>query len=305
MNEYSFLKPENTLAIINGNKIQKKEIVTLRDRLIQDRIEFRVTQKPGDATTVTKKSKGVKTLLAIGGDGTLFEVINGMDLNLQQVGLIPAGTVNSIAHFMQYKGVLDAYNKLRSGIVQDVDVITSKLFKTSGTFQQKLFLGFLSAGHLADLTCIATKCKLFPNIVRYSIATLLNTFLLPKIECCIKRDNKTAEKKIVTSFIINNGFSHFFSFVPSWTLYDGAFELEIVKRTRLVQFMYNFNRFVPLFHSRNWQTGVKSIECTFKKPQTLMGDGELFKEIIRIEIATLHKKLKLCCPGEINLTFGT
>ena len=304
MNRNSFLKPENTLAIINGKKSRQKEIRNLLGIMKQEGINIKITHEPGDATTFAAKAKDFKTLVAVGGDGTLFEIINGMDLNLQQVGLIPAGTVNCIAHFMKYKGVLDAYNKLQSGKIQEVDLITVKLYKTSGIFYKKLFLGFLAAGHLAGLTNIAGKFSIFPKILRYSIATLLNTLFLSKIECTIKIGNRVDEEKTITSFIINNGFSHFFSFVPSWTLYDGTVEIEAVKRTRPVQFVYNFNRILPVFHSRSWQSGINTIECTFKKPQSIMGDGELFRGIKKIETSILQKKLKICCPSGIELAFG-
>lgn len=61
--------------------------------------EFIKTTGPGDATRLAQKatSKGYKTIVAVGGDGTVTEIINGIvDTNVA-IGIIPIGNSNVLA----------------------------------------------------------------------------------------------------------------------------------------------------------------------------------------------------------------
>ena len=54
------------------------------------------TRWRSDATAIAKKARsmGAELIVAVGGDGTLFEVLNGLDLKKNIFGVIPAGTAN-------------------------------------------------------------------------------------------------------------------------------------------------------------------------------------------------------------------
>jgi len=82
------------------NTIQDK----LRDQLKTLGIsgEFAKTTGPGDATKMVAAAieKGYNTIVAVGGDGTVNEVINGITQEQVAVGIIPMGTSNTMAkHF--------------------------------------------------------------------------------------------------------------------------------------------------------------------------------------------------------------
>ena len=59
----------------------------------------RVTWEPGDATELAREfaAKGVDAIAAIGGDGTVNEVLNGLDGSDVPMGIIPLGTANDFA----------------------------------------------------------------------------------------------------------------------------------------------------------------------------------------------------------------
>lgn len=79
------------------NTIQEK----LRDRLRELGIdgEFAKTTGPGDATKMTKQAieKGYNTIVVVGGDGTVNEVVNGVTNAQVAVGIIPIGNSNLVA----------------------------------------------------------------------------------------------------------------------------------------------------------------------------------------------------------------
>ena len=51
------------------------------------------TRCRGDATSIAEKarSNGAELIVGVGGDGTLLEVVNGLDLKKNILGIIPAG----------------------------------------------------------------------------------------------------------------------------------------------------------------------------------------------------------------------
>ena len=60
-----------------------------------------VTQAPGDATRLAREAlkAGAERVVAIGGDGTINEVVNGLSADFGRVtlGIIPWGTGNDFA----------------------------------------------------------------------------------------------------------------------------------------------------------------------------------------------------------------
>ena len=80
-----------------------KSITLIENRLIERQVEyaFHYSEKKGDATKLTKTliQNGASNIIAVGGDGTLHEVINGFS-NFENValGIIPCGTGNDFAN---------------------------------------------------------------------------------------------------------------------------------------------------------------------------------------------------------------
>jgi diacylglycerol kinase family enzyme len=82
------------------NQVQEK----LRAKLHQLGIngEFVKTTGPGEAETMARAAveKGFKTIVAVGGDGTVNEVMNGVTDTTAVIGIIPLGKTNAMAkHF--------------------------------------------------------------------------------------------------------------------------------------------------------------------------------------------------------------
>ncbi len=90
----------NPLA--GGIKKMTKNISLVEERLTNLNVDYKFykTEKPKHATELTKQaiSDGATTVVAMGGDGTLSEVINGLyDFDKITFGLIPCGTGNDFA----------------------------------------------------------------------------------------------------------------------------------------------------------------------------------------------------------------
>ena len=72
-----------------------------------DGFEVVRTAEPGDATEIAAKSEGYDTVLALGGDGVIHEVVNGLMRirrdDRPQLGIIPMGSGNDYARTLGMK----------------------------------------------------------------------------------------------------------------------------------------------------------------------------------------------------------
>ncbi|MFA5197493.1 MAG: diacylglycerol kinase family protein [Patescibacteria group bacterium] len=118
------------------NKIQEK----LKERLSELGIagEFEKSTGPADIPKLTKIaiSKGFKTIVAVGGDGTINEVINSLD-NKEGValGIIPTGNTNELANLLGIHDWQSACAILAARKIEKVDLgkIDGNVFVTSAS----------------------------------------------------------------------------------------------------------------------------------------------------------------------------
>ena len=115
--------------------------------------EVRLTAGPGDATGIAADAGGFDTVLALGGDGVIHEVVNGlMELSAErrpQLGVIPLGSGNDYARTldMPRNDVEVAFSRLVRGRVRALEV-----GRVNGThFMQTLSFG-LDAAIALDTT---------------------------------------------------------------------------------------------------------------------------------------------------------
>lgn len=117
------------------NKVQDK----LRTRLKELGIagEFVKSTGPGDIPKLTKMAidKGFNTIVAVGGDGTIHEVINSIPNENVALGIIPMGSTNELAKLLGINDWTDACTILAARKVEVVDLgkIGDKLFVTSAS----------------------------------------------------------------------------------------------------------------------------------------------------------------------------
>jgi len=85
-----------------------------------------LTRKEGDATEAARQAaqEGVELVVAVGGDGTINEVVNGLVGSSVQMGILPAGTENVLAKERHVPSSLEkAAAYLREAPARRVDVI--------------------------------------------------------------------------------------------------------------------------------------------------------------------------------------
>ncbi|RZO87869.1 MAG: diacylglycerol kinase family lipid kinase [alpha proteobacterium HIMB114] len=179
----------NKIGIIynpNAGTGKIKKLLKIKERLsLKSSVTIYDTQKPGDATSIAKREcKNFDIIVAAGGDGTINEVINGIDVNTK-LGIIPLGTANILA--------------IEAGIKNDVKSIC-KLIEKGNT--KKIYISnindkkfFLMAGIGYDGDIVH---KMKPSLKKifgkamFGFLGLLEFFKLKKYNIKVETESETA-----------------------------------------------------------------------------------------------------------------
>jgi YegS/Rv2252/BmrU family lipid kinase len=142
------------LAIVNpaagGGRSGQLAPRTL-DRVRSAGIELTVAQtmRAGEATEIARRAyrEGTRNFLAVGGDGTAFEIINGLfpeALNQARptLGFLPLGTGNSFLKDFSSHGIEHTLAALQQGTRRTCDVIRLRHAQGELYFYNLLTLGF-------------------------------------------------------------------------------------------------------------------------------------------------------------------
>jgi YegS/Rv2252/BmrU family lipid kinase len=149
---------ERYLAIVNpaaGGGRCRKLIgpVMLRLNAASLHIDIAETQARGDATRLAREGyqKGYRHFIAVGGDGTSYEIVNGLlplaeDAEKPTLGFLPLGTGNSFLRDFSDQGVSQAEKALIIGRARPCDVIRLR-YKGGELY----YINLLSVGFTADV----------------------------------------------------------------------------------------------------------------------------------------------------------
>lgn len=152
------------LAIVNRaagggrcGKLAQAAIDRLRASGLQ--IEVADTSAPGDATRLARDgyAKGHREFISVGGDGTSYEIVNGLFPEAEKgeraaLGFLPLGTGNSFLRDFSEKGLEHATDAILTGRRRACDVL--RLTHTAGVLH---YINLLSVGFTADVTALANR----------------------------------------------------------------------------------------------------------------------------------------------------
>jgi len=125
------------------------------------KLEVVETIRPGDATRIAREqfARGYRRFIAVGGDGTSYEIVNGLFPEAQEgetptLGFLPLGTGNSFLRDFTKDGVEGAMGALLAQRTRACDVM--RVRHKAGTIY---YINLLSVGFAADVN--ATRSRTF------------------------------------------------------------------------------------------------------------------------------------------------
>jgi YegS/Rv2252/BmrU family lipid kinase len=234
-------------------------------------------------------------LVAAGGDGTLFEVINGYYKNKSTrripLGILPIGTGNAFARDLELDNahVEDAIKVIGNQNLKKVDV---GYFKTHG--QEYYFLNILGIGFVADVTETAHKLKLFGNL-SYTLGVFYRTIFLKSNHVIVDMDGQKIERDTTFIEISNTRYTANFLMAPNAKIDDGLLDVTLAgkfNRTRLMQCFPKIFTGEHIYLDEVETFQASQIKILTDVSKVLTPDGELIG-ITPVEIICLPRAIEV------------
>jgi diacylglycerol kinase (ATP) len=205
--------------------------------------EVMFTRAPGDATHIAKDAveRGQDYIIAVGGDGTVHEVVNGLmtaelpDPKRQPkpiLGIWPAGSGSDFARGVSIPGnPAQALALLIECKTQSVDIGFIQCHDADGQQVERYFLNAVDFG-IGAVVCERLQKKPWfmpgrPTYLWQTVRTLF-TFRNPVVSFA-SDDHPLASKKIITVVIANNSyFGGGMCIAPDAVIDDGELDLVVV-----------------------------------------------------------------------------
>lgn len=245
------------------------------------------TQGPGHATQLAAASQA-DGLIVFGGDGTIAEVVNGMDLSRQRLLLLAGGTGNGLARDLGLHSAADSFAAIHAARVRTLDLIRVT-FQTDEQIFSRLAISTVSVGYAAETVALANRHFKALGEFCYPLAATLQASRQRAFTVTVQLDENAPEERLLSNIMINNtrhagNFSAFRQANPS----DGRLEVLLARAGFASQSLHNM---AVLSHSYFYTTApeqtVRSLTLTLLTPQRLMIDGEMWDNISQVRCEVL------------------
>jgi len=252
------------------------------------KFDYDITQNPKDAISLTQASleEGFERIVAVGGDGTINEVINGFfrdgkPINPKaELGIIPIGSGNDFIKAINIPPTSErAIKFMLQGASYDIDLATIEYRGALGK-EQRLFNNIAGAGFDGEVTERANKMGKIFGPLTYFISIFLSFLSYKNKEAEVIADGKTIIGKF-NSVVVANGqyFGGGMKIAPHAKLNDGLFDIvliEDIKMLESVTYAPKLFKGTHLSHPKIKHFNAEEITLRTKERMVLQADGEIF-----------------------------
>lgn len=269
-----------------------KEIETLLEGKADYHIE--ITKQRGDATQIARRytSEGEYIVYAVGGDGTINEVVNGMAGSSSALAIVPTGSGNDFIRTLYPKCAKeDLLHKLLEGQRECIDLVKA---------DEKYFLNIASVGIDAEIVFNAEpikKIKYIKEDMAYIISIFKTLFKHKSKQFKVMLDGKeNCHKKILLLAVANGRFyGGGIPIAPHAQLDDAKIDICLVRDLKLGKIL----TIIPkLFKARHEED--KAIEV-YKVKKIEIESDEIFRLNIDGEILQTNKVKMEIIPQAIQI----
>jgi YegS/Rv2252/BmrU family lipid kinase len=259
--------------------------------------DIRLTEHRGHAVDIVRDVDldAYDGVVAGGGDGTLFEVVNGyfgnQSAHRPPLGVLPVGTGNAFARDIGLRtGALQqAIDFISNGVHRPID---AGRFTTGGdTFH---YLNILGLGFVSDVGALAHRLKLVGNL-SYTIAVLLRMIALSSYRMTIEIDGKTLQRENIFCEISNTRYTSNFLIAPSAVIDDGLLDVILLGKASRTRLLTCFPKVFKGTHVELEEVETftaRSIRIQTDEPKVLTPDGEVLGTS-PVEVECLHKAIEI------------
>jgi len=293
------------LAIVNpaaGGGRSRKLLPAALERLRAGGIAVEIveTRKSGDATQIAREAygRGLRHFIAVGGDGTSYEVVNGLypqALNGERptLGFLPLGTGNSFLRDFSDRGVEHAVEALIAGHNRPCDVL--RLRHREGVIH---YINLLSMGFSADVATLRARRFSSWGELGYITAIFLTLARFNRRPFPVRAEGDNAfdaRRCLFVSFNNSKFTGGTMMIAPQAQIDDGLVEYVRwgpIGRLGLIRNLPTLYDGTHIGHPLAERKAARHLEFKLDAPVDVMVDGE---------VLTLHCEALDVLPGALNV----
>lgn len=293
------------LAIVNpaaGGGKRSKLLAPALERLRAGGIEVDVasTASAGQATEIARQAyaRGVRNFVAVGGDGTAYEIVNGLfpqsaSAEPPTLAFLPLGTGNSFLRDFSHKGIEHAMESLLAGRRRPCDVL--RLRHRAGVIH---YINLLSIGFSADVATLRARRFSGWGELGYIVSIFLTLTRFKRRPFPVRADNEPGFDSSPCLFVTfsNSKFTGGTMMIaPHADINDGLIEYVRwgpIGRLGLIRNLPGLYDGTHIQHPLAERKAVHRIEFQLDAPVDVMVDGE---------VLSLHCQELDVLPGALNV----
>ena len=256
--------------------------------------EIKITEKIGDAKLFAKeaKDKSFSTIVSVGGDGTLHEVVNGMAGGSQKLGIIPSGTGNDFARVLN----------IPFNLKEAVEILVRKKSASIdiGKLNDEYFINFCSVGLDALIGQEANKIKkYFSSTYAYIIGVIKCLIGFRSLKVDLTIDGKNYKEDIMLMAVCNGAYyGGGMKIAPLADFSDGEFDICIVSKMSKIKLLFLFPTIFKGKHLKYKEVKIyrgKEVQLFSTENINVNADGEIIKHR-PIQFEIINKGIEVIIP---------
>lgn len=264
----------------------------LQQRGLKSKAVF--SRDKGDITKLVKQAvlDGTRTIIVAGGDGTIFEGVNGImqarELLSDAVwnelqptlGILPVGTGNDFIKAAKIpKELQEACDHLLEATAKSIDVA----YLETHEGEKSYFINNVGTGFDGRIAATATRIPVVKGFAVYALAIIWHLIKgVPNPNIQVNVDGKTINKKM-TLAVVSNGTSYggAFAIAPDAKLDDGKLDFILCPARGRITILPLFQKLISAKHLHDPNIDFAQIEnfsIQSDEEITIVADGEIISE---------------------------
>ncbi|HEY6878789.1 MAG TPA: diacylglycerol kinase family protein [Polyangiales bacterium] len=247
------------------------------------KVEVAYTRAAGEATRIARDAfaRGVRHFIAVGGDGTSFEIVNGLfpeAITAEEkptLGFLPLGTGNSFLRDFTTDGAAYSLDAIKRGVHRPCDVM--RLCHRDGDLY---FINILSFGFIADVCALTNRRFKRFGEAGYGLGVVVKVAQLCARPIPYALDGGSTDRGPLSFIVISNsrftGGKMLIS--PGADIADGFAEVVVVDELDRLSFISTFPKIFDGSHVRHPAVRcarARAIEFEVDRMEDAMIDGEV------------------------------
>jgi diacylglycerol kinase family enzyme len=229
-----------------------------------------ITESPDHADDLAASASEYTGILVAGGDGTVFDVLQGMDRSTQSLAILPAGRGNSLARDLQ-------------GAPRRIDLMQVAFEDAQGMSRCVLSASTVAVGYPAAVAETASRRFRFLGTGCYAAAAALTR---PEpFGLQVRLEGGGAVQTHLTGVLVNNT-QHIANFlaIPRASVYDGVLDAMELRRGFVGQGLHNLSALLRSSYEPVPAIRTSGVQLSLERPSTLLIDGELLPGVVSVHI---------------------